>query len=65
MLPKAITARVSIEAGVTLGWERYLGFGGKAIGLDRYGASAPYKAIYQNLGLTAEAMVDAALSLVG
>ncbi|MFZ1397184.1 MAG: transketolase, partial [Candidatus Promineifilaceae bacterium] len=65
VLPKAITARVSIEAGVTLGWERYLGLGGKAIGLDRYGASAPYKAIYQNLGITAEAMVDAALSLLG
>ena len=65
VLPKAITARVSIEAGVTLGWERYLGFEGKAIGLDRYGASAPYKAIYQNLGITAEAMVEAALSLLG
>ena len=65
VLPKAITARVSIEAGVTLGWERHLGLAGKAIGLDRYGASAPHKAIYQNLGITAEAMVDAALSLLG
>jgi transketolase len=65
VLPKAITARVSIEAGVTLGWERHLGLEGKAIGLDRYGASAPFKAIYQNLGITAEAMVDAALSLLG
>ncbi|MCC6603640.1 MAG: transketolase [Anaerolineae bacterium] len=65
VLPKAITARVSIEAGVTLGWERHLGLDGKAIGLDRYGASAPFKAIYQNLGITAEAMVDAALSLLG
>jgi transketolase len=64
VLPSAITARVSIEAGVTLGWERYLGFVGKAIGLNRYGASAPYQAIYQNLGITAEAMVAAALSLL-
>ncbi|MCA9944697.1 MAG: transketolase [Anaerolineales bacterium] len=64
VLPRSITARVSIEAGVTLGWERYLGFEGIAIGLNRYGASAPYKTIYQNLGLTAEAMVEAALSLV-
>ncbi|WP_420644008.1 transketolase [Candidatus Leptofilum sp.] len=62
VLPSSITARVSIEAGVTLGWERYLGFTGKAIGLDRYGASAPYKAIYQNLGITAEAMVQATLA---
>ncbi|MCB8978361.1 MAG: transketolase [Ardenticatenaceae bacterium] len=65
VLPKAISARVSIEAGVTLGWERYLGLEGKAIGLNRYGASAPYKAIYQGLGITAEAMVEAALSLLG
>ncbi|MCB9009714.1 MAG: transketolase [Ardenticatenaceae bacterium] len=65
VLPRSITARVSIEAGVTLGWERYLGFEGIAIGLNRYGASAPYKTIYQNLGLTAEAMVEAALSLLG
>ena len=65
VLPKAITARVSIEAGVTLGWERHLGFEGIAIGLNRYGASAPHKAIYENLGLTAEAMVEAALSLLG
>jgi transketolase len=64
VLPKAITARVSIEAGVPLGWERYLGFDGIAIGLNRYGASAPYKAIYENLGLTPEAMVQAALSLL-
>lgn len=64
VLPRAMTARVSIEAGVTLGWERYLGFDGIAIGLDRYGASAPYKIIYEKLGLTAEAMVNAALSLV-
>lgn len=64
VLPKAIIARVSIEAGVPLGWERYLGFEGIAIGLNRYGASAPYKTIYENLGLTPEAMVEAALSLL-
>ncbi|MCP4420755.1 MAG: transketolase [Chloroflexi bacterium] len=64
VLPAAITARVSIEAGVTLGWERYLSLQGIALGLDRYGASAPYKIIYEKLGLTAEAMANAALSLV-
>ncbi len=64
VLPKAITARVSIEAGVTLGWERYLGLQGIAIGLDRYGASAPYQTIYEKLGITPQAMVDAALSLL-
>lgn len=64
VLPTAVTARVSIEAGVTLGWERYLGSEGIAIGLDRYGASAPYQIIYEKLGLTPQAMADAALSLL-
>jgi transketolase len=64
VLPANITARVSIEAGTTFGWERYLGSTGKAIGLDHYGASAPYKTIYQEFGITAEAMVEAALSLI-
>jgi transketolase len=69
VLPPGIRARVSIEAGVTLGWERYLGRKGAqegiAIGLDRYGASAPYEEIYEKLGLTAEAMAGAALKLIG
>ncbi|WP_420632165.1 transketolase [Candidatus Leptofilum sp.] len=65
VLPTSVTARVSIEAGVTLGWERYLGLSGTAIGLERYGASAPHKDIFQNLGLTADTMVEAALALLG
>lgn len=59
-----IKARVSVEAGVTLGWERYIGDAGTAIGLDRFGASAPYKTIYEKLGLTAEAVSHTALSLI-
>ncbi|HRQ39071.1 MAG TPA: transketolase [Chloroflexota bacterium] len=65
VLPPHLKARVSIEAGVTLGWERYIGDAGKAIGLNRFGASAPYKTIYEKLGLTPEAMVEAALSAIG
>jgi transketolase len=65
VLPAAVTARVSIEAGVTFGWERYVGTEGKAIGLDRYGASAPYQVIYEKLGLTADAVVAAALAVIG
>lgn len=64
VLPPHIKARVSIEAGVTLGWERHIGDNGKAIGLNRFGASAPYKTIYEKLGLTAEAVSHAALSLI-
>jgi transketolase len=65
VLPPAVKKRVSIEAGVTIGWERYVGQSGKMIGLDRYGASAPYQDIYRNLGLTAEAAVEAAMDLLG
>jgi transketolase len=61
VLPPAIKARVAIEAGVTLGWERYTGPDGAVIGLDHYGASAPYKEIYQHFGLTPEAVTEAAL----
>jgi len=64
VLPPRIKARVSIEAGVTLGWDRYVGDGGTAVGLDRFGASAPYKTIYEKLGLTPEAVADAALALI-
>jgi transketolase len=63
VLPPAVKARVSIEAGVTQGWQRYVGDQGAAIGLDRFGASAPYKTIYQELGLTAEAMAATAREL--
>jgi transketolase len=60
VLPAAVTARVSIEAGVTLGWERYNGTKGIAIGVDKFGASAPYQRIYQEYGLTAEKVVEVA-----
>jgi transketolase len=48
---------VSIEAGATLGWERYIGRGGLAIGLDRFGASAPAPDLIKRFGFTAEAIV--------
>jgi transketolase len=48
--------KVSIEAGTTLGWERYVGPDGLAIGLDRFGASAPAEDLFQRFGFTAEAI---------
>ncbi len=60
VLPPSIRARVAIEAGTTLAWRRYVGFDGEVVGLDRFGASAPYKKIYQQLGLTAQAVAEAA-----
>lgn len=65
VLPAKITARVSVEAGVKKGWERYVGPEGIIIGLDHYGASAPYQALYQNFGLTAEAVAEAAMEVCG
>jgi transketolase len=54
VLPAAIRARVSIEAGTTFGWERWLAGSGKALGIDRYGASAPGALVLEKLGITAE-----------
>ena len=50
---------------MTLGCDHYVGDQGLSIGIDRFGASAPYKTIYENLGITAEAMAGAAELLVG
>ena len=61
VLPKNITQRVSVEAGSTQGWYQYIGLEGKAIGLDRFGASAPYKTLYKEFGITTEAVVEAVL----
>jgi transketolase len=64
VLPPGIKARISIEAASPLGWERYVGSEGIAIGLPRFGASAPWKVIYEQLGLTARHMADEALNLL-
>ena len=64
VLPASAKARVAIEAGVTLGWQKYVGKSGKIIGLDHFGASAPYQDIYQGFGLTAEKVAEAALDML-
>ncbi|MHB9096540.1 MAG: transketolase [Syntrophales bacterium] len=65
VLPPAVRARVAVEAGVRLGWEHYVGLEGTIVGIDRFGASAPYKVIYEKFGITAEAVAAAALRLLG
>lgn len=52
-------AKVSVEAGSTMGWERWIGTDGVAVGIDRFGASAPFEELYRQYGLTAEAVADA------
>ncbi|MHB9026276.1 MAG: transketolase [Armatimonadota bacterium] len=64
VLPAAVRARVAVEAGTTFGWERYLGFEGVAIGMQRFGASAPAEILYEQFGITAEHVVRAARGLV-
>ncbi|HEX8533661.1 MAG TPA: transketolase [Allosphingosinicella sp.] len=61
ILPDGVL-RVSIEAGTTLGWERYTGPDGIRIGLDRFGASAPAEDLFQRFGFTAEAIVPQILA---
>jgi transketolase len=64
VLPPSVTARVAIEAAVAMGWEKYVGCEGKVVALNHFGASAPYQTLYQEFGLTPEAMVEAALALI-
>lgn len=59
VLPASVTNRVAIEAGVSFGWDRYVGDNGTIIAIDRFGASAPAGEVYQHLGITAEAVVAA------
>jgi transketolase len=63
VLPKAVRARVAVEAGVRVGWERFVGLDGAVIGLDRFGASASQEINYERLGITAEAVAEAARKL--
>ena len=60
VLPAEVKARVTVEAGATLGWERYAGDRGVIVGLDRFGASAPGDDVMRELGFTVDAVVAAA-----
>ncbi|MDD9949909.1 MAG: transketolase [candidate division Zixibacteria bacterium] len=64
VLPSSVTARLAVEPGVTLGWERYVGPRGDVIGLERFGASAPYQDVFEHLGFTAENIAGRAKALV-
>jgi transketolase len=65
VLPPMVTARLAIEAGVPQGWHRYVGPAGEVIGLNRFGASAPYKTLMEEFGFTVENIVSRALALLG
>ncbi len=65
VLPAAVRKRVAIEAGVTLGWQKYVGLDGAVIGRDAFGASAPYSELYREFGLTADNVYATAKRLLG
>ena len=60
VLPRGVTARVSIEAGVSMGWERWVGDRGAIIAIDRYGISAPAELVFERLGFSTENVVRVA-----
>ena len=65
VLPPSVEARVSVEAGVPSGWERYVGFRGRSVGINRYGASSPGEELLQELGISPENVANETLSLLG
>jgi len=58
VLPPDCGKRVSIEAGTTFGWEKFIGDNGLAIGLDHFGASAPYKVLAEKFGFTVPGVIE-------
>ena len=64
VLPPAVTARMSIEAGAPQGWEKYVGCSGSIIAMRSYGESAPYKSLLERFGFTTENVVAKAKELL-
>jgi transketolase len=60
VLPPDITARVSVEAGIALGWHRFVGDRGECVSIEHFGQSADYKTLFEKFGITADAVVAAA-----
>ncbi len=60
VLPSSVSNRISVEAGSTFGWERWVGSAGRSIGLDHFGASAPADVLFEKFGFTVEKVVAAA-----
>jgi transketolase len=65
VLPRSITARIAVEAGVRMSWEKCLGPDGRFVGMSTFGASAPYGALYKHFGITPENVVAQVKAAVG
>jgi transketolase len=64
VLPPGVRARVAVEAGIALGWERYVGLDGVVVGMTGFGASAPGPLLYEKFGFTADNVADQAEALL-
>lgn len=64
VLPPQVRTRIAVEAGVTMGWSRWTGGRGLVIGLDAFGASAPYETLYEEFGLSVTAITQQVERLV-
>jgi transketolase len=64
VLPSSIKARVSVEAGLSLGWSKYVGPYGESVSIEHFGASADYKTLFREFGMTVENVVSAAKSSI-
>ena len=65
VLPPTVTARVAVEAGLRMGWDKYIGPGGRFVGMSSFGASAPANTLYKHFGITAERIVAEAHAALG
>jgi transketolase len=64
ILPAEVKARLAVEAGSTLGWDRYTGPQGRCMGIERFGASAPGKVLFEEYGFTVENVIEKAKILL-
>jgi len=64
LLPETVTKRVAAEAGASMSWYKYIGSEGRIIGIDTFGASAPYETLYEKYGITSDAVYNAAKELL-
>ena len=64
VIPPDVRARLSVEAGISLGWERWIGDAGASVAVDRFGASAPGDEVLERLGFTAENVAARAVALL-
>ncbi len=65
VLPVSCKARLSVEAGISQGWEKYIGEKGKSISIETFGSSAPYEVLFEKYGLTVENIIEKAKEVLG